>query len=137
MLLRDADIGIVPNHASSATHLMLPVKLLEYATLEIPIVAARLRTIEHYFDARSVRFFAPENPAALADAIDELYRDPVRRALMAQRAREVAEELSWERQRREFYAAVDSLLTGNNSRRTEARAWPSSQEESCNATKPW
>jgi glycosyltransferase involved in cell wall biosynthesis len=110
-LLGDADLGIVPNHASSATHLMLPVKLLEYATLGIPIVAARLKTIEHYFDSQSVRFFDPENPATLAAAIEELYRDPERRAQMARRAREVAEGLSWERQRQEFYAVVDSLLT--------------------------
>jgi glycosyltransferase involved in cell wall biosynthesis len=109
-LLQDADVGIVPNHASSATHLMLPVKLLEYATLEIPIVAARLQTIEHYFDPQSVQFFDPGNPATLADAIEELYCEPGRRVLMAQRAREVAEELSWERQRQEFYAVVDSLL---------------------------
>jgi len=110
LLLSQADIGIVPNHASSATHLMLPVKLLEYATLEIPIIAARLRTIEHYFDSRSVRFFSPENPAALAEAIEDLYRDPGQRVRMAQRARTIAHELSWERQRRELYAAVDSLI---------------------------
>lgn len=110
-LLGDADLGIVPNHASSATHLMLPVKLLEYATLGIPIVAARLKTIEHYFDSQSVWFFDPENPATLAAAIEELHRDPERRAQMARRAREVAEGLSWERQRQEFYAVVDSLLT--------------------------
>ncbi len=110
-LLGNADLGIVPNHASSATHLMLPVKLLEYATLEIPIVAARLKTIEHYFDSQSVRFFDPENPATLAEAIEELHREPERRAQMARRAREVVQALSWERQRREFYAVVDSLLT--------------------------
>jgi glycosyltransferase involved in cell wall biosynthesis len=121
-LLREADLGIVPNHASCATHLMLPVKLLEYATLGIPIVTARLRTIEHYFDSMAVRFFAPESPAALADAIEELYRHPEQRWWMAQRASEVAQALSWERQRQEFYAAVDSLLESGRSAAVAAGA---------------
>ena len=35
-----ADAGLVPNRASSATHLMLPVKLLDYAALGIPTIAS-------------------------------------------------------------------------------------------------
>jgi len=54
----EAQVGLVPNHASSATHLMLPVKLLEYVACGIPVICARLRTVEHYFNEQSVRFFS-------------------------------------------------------------------------------
>jgi glycosyltransferase involved in cell wall biosynthesis len=90
---------------------MLPVKLLEYATLEIPIIAARLRTIEHYFDEKAVRFFRPGDAAELAEAIEELYLHPNRRAALVCNAKNVANRLSWENQRREYYATIDSLLT--------------------------
>jgi glycosyltransferase involved in cell wall biosynthesis len=109
-VLRGAAVGLVPNHASSATHLMLPVKLLEYAMLGIPVIAARLRTIEHYFDPDAVEFFTPDDACDLARAIDRLYREPKRRAQLARNACGVAERLGWAAQRSSFYDAIDSLL---------------------------
>jgi glycosyltransferase involved in cell wall biosynthesis len=109
-LLSHAAIGLVPNRASSATHLMLPVKLLEYASIGIPIVAARLRTIEHYFDDRAVRFFEPGDCDGLAVAIEELYRNPSRRVALAAQAYGVMQKINWRQQRANYYAAIDSLL---------------------------
>lgn len=110
LLLANADIGLVPNRANSATHLMLPVKLLEYATLGIPVIAARLRTIEHYFGRDAVRFFEPGDSAQLAAAIEELYRDPARRMALAHNARRALERIGWPAQRIEYYGAIDALL---------------------------
>lgn len=112
-VLQQASVGLVPNDASCATHLMLPVKLLEYATLGIPIIGARLRTIEHYFDDDAVRYFEPGDPASLAEAIEDLYSHPERRHALANRASEVAASLSWPRQRQQYYATIDSLLAPN------------------------
>jgi glycosyltransferase involved in cell wall biosynthesis len=109
-VLCHADLGLVPNRASSATHLMLPVKMLEYAALGIPVVAARLRTIEHYFGADSVRFFEPGSAAALARAIEELRANRQRRLELACNARRVLEQISWDVQRVRYFDALDSLL---------------------------
>ena len=92
---------------------MLPVKLLEYATLGIPVVAARLRTIQHYFDDGAVSFFVPGDPLDLADALEKLYRKPERRTELIKNAKEVANRLSWANQRRQYYEAIDSLLLDN------------------------
>lgn len=110
-LLCDATIGLVPNHASSATHLMLPVKLMEYAALGIPVVASRLRTVEHYFAEDAVRLVAPDDPNAMAEAIEELFRDPELRSLMALNALRIARELSWAHQEANFFATVDELTS--------------------------
>lgn len=111
-VLAEASAGLVPNLASSATHMMLPVKLLEFATMGIPIIAARLRTIEQYFAPDSVRYFEPGDPASLAEAIEDLYLNPDRCAGLARRAHEIAETLNWNNQRRNFFGAVDALLAG-------------------------
>jgi len=105
-----ANVGLVPNHASSATHLMLPVKLLEYATLGIPVVCARLRTIEHYFSAKSVRFFSPNDARQLAKAIEDLYLDPALGRSLSNSAAKVVKSFSWPIHSRRFCDAVDSLL---------------------------
>ncbi len=109
--LGEANVGLVPNNESSATHLMLPVKLLEYATLGIPVICARLRTIEHYFSGKSVRYFSPNNAGQLARAIQDLYLDPALRDSLSRSAANVVKGISWPIHSQRFCAAVDSLLT--------------------------
>ncbi|MGA8570209.1 MAG: glycosyltransferase family 4 protein [Candidatus Binataceae bacterium] len=109
-LLAEADVGLVPNRASNATHLMLPVKLLDYMALGIPTIASRLRTIEHYFSERAVRFVEPGNVGEMAEAIEELYRDRARRIELVSNARRAVERIGWPTQRAEYYRAIDSLL---------------------------
>ena len=108
--LSHATAGLVPNRATSATELMLPVKLLEYAMLDIPVIAPQLATIQHYFDASAVRFFRPDDPQDLGMAIEELYRCPLRRAEMSRRASEIVNRMSWLQQRNEYYRAIDSSI---------------------------
>ncbi|HEV3113138.1 MAG TPA: glycosyltransferase family 4 protein [Candidatus Binataceae bacterium] len=108
--LSSAAVGLVPNHATSATQLMLPVKLLEFATLGIPAIASRLRTIEHYFDDSAVRYFTPGDSRDLAQAIEDLYHNPQRRSALSRRAALEVSKLSWARQSRRYFEAVDSLL---------------------------
>ena len=91
--LRGCAVGIVPNRKNAATEIMLPVKLLEYAMLGIPVVAARLAPITQYFDNDSVEFFEPDSPEDLAQAVARLYRKPARCASIAANANRIAREL--------------------------------------------
>jgi len=93
-ILQSCSIGVVPNRDNAATQLMLPVKLMEYAMLGVPVVAARLDPITQYFDERAVEFFEPENAADLAAAIIRLYDDPGRCAQLAAEAHRAALKLS-------------------------------------------
>jgi glycosyltransferase involved in cell wall biosynthesis len=120
-LLAQADVGLVPNRPSAATHVMLPIKMLEYATLGLPIIAARLRTIERYFADDAVHFFEPGNPESLAAAITALHNNPGRRHELAERASGVAETLSRKYQKDRYFDAIDS----------SARSALGSDSESC------
>jgi glycosyltransferase involved in cell wall biosynthesis len=110
-MLAAAKIGIVPNMPSSATHLMLPVKMLDYATLGIPVIASRLRTVEHYFGDGAVEFFEPGSAEDLARAIEHLYLNPAVRAELVTRGRLALERLGWDAQRAEYINVIDSLMT--------------------------
>jgi glycosyltransferase involved in cell wall biosynthesis len=109
-VLAQAAIGIVPNRMTSATQLMLPSKLLEYATMGIPVIASRLRTIECYFPDDAVRYIEPGNVAGLAAAIEELYHQPEKRHALALKAAAVIANLDWGHQRDQLFNAVDLLL---------------------------
>ena len=68
------DLGIIGNRRNLACDkYMLPVKLLEYVYLGVPVVAPRLDVIARYFDETMVRFYEPENVEQMADAIVELF----------------------------------------------------------------
>jgi glycosyltransferase involved in cell wall biosynthesis len=109
-LLQEASVGLVPNRPSSATHLMLPVKLLEYTALGIPSIAPRLKTIQRYFDCDSVRYFDPGNEVSLAEAIADLFHDRELRRRITVGGLAAARRMSWSGQLTQFYGVVDSLL---------------------------
>ncbi|MGB2677974.1 MAG: glycosyltransferase [Candidatus Acidiferrum sp.] len=70
------DLGIIGNRRNLACDkYMLPVKLLEYVYLGVPVVAPRLEVISYYFDETMVRFYEPENVEQMADAIVELFHN--------------------------------------------------------------
>lgn len=127
--LRDADAGLVPNLPSAAADLMLPVKLLEFATLGIPIVAPRLRTIVHYFGDDAASMFQAGDACAMADAIEAIYLDRERAEHFARNAARVALAHGWERQRASLFETVDSVLpqTQGAARVREALVRPGSR----------
>jgi len=70
-----ADFGVVGNrrYTEERHNWMLPVKMLEYAAMEIPTIAPRLRIIQHYFDDTNAIFYEPDNAEDLARCIREVY----------------------------------------------------------------
>jgi glycosyltransferase involved in cell wall biosynthesis len=69
-----------------------------------------LRTIEHYFSPKSVRYFSPNNAGQLARAIQDLYLDPALRDSLANSAANVVKSISWPVHSQRFCDTVDSLL---------------------------
>ncbi len=72
--VKGANGGIIPNRKTLATDsFMLPHKMLEYVKLGIPVIAPRLKIIQHYFNENQAIFFEPENIDDLCNAIEKLY----------------------------------------------------------------
>jgi glycosyltransferase involved in cell wall biosynthesis len=94
--LKDMDLGIIPNRKNRATELMLPVKLLEYVAIGIPVVSARLKTIEHYFSDDMISYYEPENVDSMANAILALFEDDTKRHQQAANATTFLERFGWQ-----------------------------------------
>jgi glycosyltransferase involved in cell wall biosynthesis len=75
--LAKGDVGVVGNrkYTEEKQNYMLPVKMLEYAAMEIPTIAPRLRIISHYFDEGSAIFYTPDDPEDMARKIVEVCRN--------------------------------------------------------------
>lgn len=107
--LATMDLGVVGNRRNAATDLMLPVKLMEYASQGIPAVVPRLKTIAYYFADDMVAYYEPDDVASLAAAIERLYRDPQRQTRQAHRAGEFLRQHGWQRQGVELVNMYQSL----------------------------
>jgi glycosyltransferase involved in cell wall biosynthesis len=104
------DIGVIGNRRNCATELMLPVKLLEYVALGIPVVAPRLRAIEHYFTDDMISYYEPDVVESMAQAILRLHGDPDLRRKQAGTARKFLLDYTWERQGPELVRLYHSLM---------------------------
>jgi Glycosyltransferase len=101
-ILTEMDLGVIGNRKNIATDLMLPVKLLEYVTLNIPVVVPRLQTVQYYFSDEMVSYFEPEDSNELAASILALYQNREKREKQARCARKFLDQFGWEIHRKDF-----------------------------------
>jgi len=109
-LLADADVGIVPYPKNEFTRCILPVKLLEYVALGIPVISSRLDVVEAYFNNDMVLYFEPGNADDLAQCVVDLYRNPAKRAQLAANAERFLQTYNWPKAKITYFALIDSLL---------------------------
>lgn len=111
-LLRQADLAVVPYRSGLFTGGILPTKLMEYAALGIPAIAARTPAISAYFDDDSVRFFAPDDVDDLANCILSLYRNRDQLAVLGRNIARFSERFNWATIGREYVALVTGVAGG-------------------------
>jgi glycosyltransferase involved in cell wall biosynthesis len=109
--LEAAHIGVVPTLHDRFTELLLPVKLLEYIHMGLPVVSSRLPGIAGYFSERELHEFTPGDPADLARAIESVCADPPGARERAALATQKLAGIAWEQQRARYLALVDELTS--------------------------
>jgi glycosyltransferase involved in cell wall biosynthesis len=109
-LLAASDIGLVPTRPEPYAEYSLSTKLLEYATMGVPIIASDLATFRVHFDERAIRYVPGADPAALAAAIRADVADPEATVARGVEARRQAAAYAWPEQRRRYLEVVERLL---------------------------
>ncbi len=109
--LCEANAGIVPLKPDVFNEVILPVKLMEYVALGLPVIATRTRAIQHYFSDDMLLFVDPPvTPEKFASAVLRLVRTPELASRLAQNARRFLERHSWEKQKRAYVEWVSHLI---------------------------
>jgi len=108
-MIAGMDLGIIPNRNNQATELMLPVKMLEYMAMGIPVVVPRLRAIRYYFSDEMVFFYDSEDIESLSNTILMAYNDRALRMDKANKARKFFDMYGWEIQKKDLIKMYDNL----------------------------
>ncbi len=109
-IIEKMDLGVISNRDNIASELMLPVKMLEYVSLGIPVVVPRLKTIEHYFTDGMVFFYEPDNIQSLAQIIQHAYQNKATRKEKAERAKKFIDQYGWSTHKNDFIALYEKLF---------------------------
>jgi glycosyltransferase involved in cell wall biosynthesis len=109
-LIQAAHVGIVPYRDGLFTGAILPTKLMEYAALGVPTIAARTPTISAYFDDTMLEFFPPGDVEELARCIQRLFNDRERLADLGRNIRRFYERYSWSEQSVNYLNLVERLI---------------------------
>jgi len=108
-IILESDAGIVPYRDDPFTDGLLPTKLMEYAALAMPAIAARTTAIERTFGGTMVELFEPGSVDDLARQMLRLYHDRDRLCELAAGADRFNREYNWTRVGNAYVALVKRL----------------------------
>jgi glycosyltransferase involved in cell wall biosynthesis len=109
-IMAAADLGVVPKRKNSFGNEAFSTKILEFMAMNVPVVVARTRIDEYYFNDELLEFFEPENAADLAEKIYALMRNPARRESLRAHSTEFIAQYSWDVKQYEYFDLVDGLV---------------------------
>jgi len=104
-----ADVGIVPKRDEGFGGEAFSTKTWEFMCLKVPIILARTRIDDYYFNDKVVRFFEPGNEESLAHSIIELRKNGQARDEQVREAYEYIKDKSWEFKKQEYFALLNQL----------------------------
>ncbi|MGA2622483.1 MAG: glycosyltransferase [Bacteroidota bacterium] len=108
-LIEEYDIGIVANRRSLLSErCMLPVKLMEYLAVGLPVVVPRLPVIQRYFTEDMVSYYEPEDVNEMSERIAELAASPNLRLQKVQNAGLFFKKHAWKEQAMDYLTLVQS-----------------------------
>lgn len=90
------DAGIIGNRITPISDYMLPVKLLEYIKMEIPVIAPRSRILSRYFEEDMLCFYTPENIKDMSEKILMLYKDKSKQKVLVANALKFYDSCNYE-----------------------------------------
>ena len=101
------DAGIIGNRRTIiGERCMLPVKLMEYLVIGLPVIVPRLEIIERYFAENMVYFYEPESVTKMMGRILEVAADQVKARRKVLNADHFFQEHNWEKQANEYLRII-------------------------------
>ena len=104
------DLGVVPKRSDSFGNEAFSTKIMEFMAMGVPVLAARTRVDEYYFNDQLIQFFESGNVQDLAAKMLELVENPERREQLRSSCNEFISHNNWGVRQQEYLGLVDRLI---------------------------
>lgn len=111
--IEECDVGVISNHPGPFTDVCTPTRIFEYLALGKAVVAPWSEGIRDYFDRGSLLFYECGNARELANAVTDVYCNPISAVDIAERGQAVLLEHTWQQERRKLIRIVAQLFAPN------------------------
>jgi len=109
--LKKHDAGIIGNRKSELTQkIMLPVKLMEYIAVGLPVISPNLEVIREHIDEDMVLYYEADDVKDMANKILLLSKDSKLRENIIANSQRFFKSYNWERQKMEYVGLIKSLI---------------------------
>jgi glycosyltransferase involved in cell wall biosynthesis len=108
-LLADSNVGLVPVELKSIVNFALPLKLIEYICIGLPVITVRSTAIGYYFGEEDCLFYNPDDPESLPRLIRQLSEDPSPLQRYRERVLEIRERFLWTNEKGRYVALLRRL----------------------------
>jgi glycosyltransferase involved in cell wall biosynthesis len=112
--LRRCDVGVLATRQDVFLDYSFSNKLSEYIIMGKAVIAARLKTIGHYFSEDALAYFTPEDPVALAERMTLLYGDRTLRESLARNAANQLQPIRWEVMKARYLNMISDVVRGTS-----------------------
>ena len=107
--IADCNVGVVPLEISSITNYALPVKLLEYIAMGLPVITVRSAAIRHYFRDEDCLFYDWDDVESLQRLLDAVAEQPQLLERYHERAVALRDKFSWRTEKAKYVALLKDL----------------------------
>lgn len=106
------DLGVVPKRSDTFGNEAFSTKIMEFMAMGVPVLAARTKIDQYYFNDDLVQFFESGNAQDLAEKIEQIVNSPARRAQLAASCNAFIAQNTWDVRKQEYLDLVDRLTAG-------------------------
>jgi len=109
--MSQADAGIYTGQADAGImNIFVPVKVLQYAVMGLPIIASRIGGLIQLFPEDAILYFDPGDVRGFADCVLRLYENPELKVTLAQKADEAfVQKFNWQNEKKTYMALLHRL----------------------------
>lgn len=108
-LIQDCNVGLVPLEISSITDYALPLKLIEFISMGLPVVAVRNKAIAYYLKEEDCLFYQWDDPDSLRSVLDRLAEQPELLLKYRERSIEMRTHFLWSKERDHYISMLRQL----------------------------